>query len=130
MLNERNILAKCKNNFLINAKLIFQDLENVYLLLDLLTGKDLRFHLCYYRNFSNEKTRIFSVRIALGLKTISQKSFIPQEGELENIIFNEKDNISITDFGIAKKFNPENSKKKKHRENLAYGFGDHASNES
>ena len=110
VLNERNILVECKGNFIINVKAAFQDRENVYLLLDLLTGGDLRFHLCYYRRFSEEQTKMFAACIILGLKTIHQKNFVHRDIKPENLVFDEKGFLSVTDFGIARKFNLENSK--------------------
>lgn len=52
VLNEREILGKLKNPFLVNMKKSFQDKKNLYLLLDLVSGGDLRFHLCYKKIFS------------------------------------------------------------------------------
>jgi len=34
----------------------FQDRENLYLVMDLLTGGDLRYHICCHRKFSEEQT--------------------------------------------------------------------------
>lgn len=110
MLNERHILAECKGDFIINIKAAFQDRENVFLLLDLLTGGDLRFHLCYCRKFTEEQTRLFAACIILGLKSIHERGFIHRDIKPENIVFDEKGFLRITDFGIARKMNPDNSK--------------------
>lgn len=37
----------------------FQDNENVYILMDLLTGGDLRFHLCKHKHFNEDQTSEF-----------------------------------------------------------------------
>ena len=110
VLNERNILSECKGNFIINIKAAFQDRENVYLLLDLLTGGDLRFHLCYCRKFNEEQTKMFAACILLGLKSVHEKHFIHRDIKPENIVFDEKGFLRITDFGIARKFNLDNAK--------------------
>jgi serine/threonine protein kinase len=34
----------------------FQDRENLYLVMDLLSGGDLRYHICRYRKFDEETT--------------------------------------------------------------------------
>jgi serine/threonine protein kinase len=34
----------------------FQDRENLYLVMDLLSGGDLRYHICKNRRFSEEQT--------------------------------------------------------------------------
>lgn len=56
VMNERKILNSLKNDFIVNIKCSFQDRDNLYLLMDLLTGGDLRFHLCYFRRFSETQT--------------------------------------------------------------------------
>ena len=60
VLNERKILSSLRNNFIVNIKCAFQDREKLYLLMDLLTGGDLRFHLCYFRRFSEVQTSIYN----------------------------------------------------------------------
>ena len=109
-MNERNILAECRGDFIINIRAAFQDRDNVFLLLDLLTGGDLRFHLCYCRRFTEEQTRLFAACIILGLKSIHEKGFIHRDIKPENIVFDEKGFLRITDFGIARKMNPDNAK--------------------
>lgn len=110
VLNERNILAECKSEFIINIKAAFQDRDNVFLLLDLLTGGDLRFHLCYCRRFTELQTKAFVACIVLGLKSVHEKGFIHRDIKPENIVFDEKGFLRITDFGIARKMNPDNAK--------------------
>ena len=49
-------------------KFAFQDRENLYLVMDLLTGGDLRFHICFYRKFTEEQTKFFAACIVNGLE--------------------------------------------------------------
>lgn len=44
-MNELNLLTSFQHEFIINAKMAFQDKENLCLVLDLLEGGDLRYHL-------------------------------------------------------------------------------------
>lgn len=57
VLNERAIISKLKHSFIINIFYAFQDKENLYLVMDLLTGGDLRFHFSKKRKFTEEETR-------------------------------------------------------------------------
>ena len=59
VLNERKLLCQLKHPFLVNMQYAFQDRENLYLIMDLLTGGDLRYHICRYRRFSEEQTKFF-----------------------------------------------------------------------
>lgn len=56
MMNELQLLKCLKHEFLINAVVAFQDRENLYLLMDLLSGGDLRFHLIKQNRFNEENT--------------------------------------------------------------------------
>ena len=41
--------------FIINGIETFQDREHLYLTMEYLKGGDLRYHLCYYENFSEKE---------------------------------------------------------------------------
>lgn len=53
---ERDLLAKIHHPFIVNMHFAFQDEENLYLVMDLLNGGDLRYHLSKNKNFSEEQT--------------------------------------------------------------------------
>lgn len=53
-MNERQILTQLQNPFIVNMYYAFQDRENVYLVMDYLSGGDLRYHICKNRRFSEE----------------------------------------------------------------------------
>lgn len=56
VMNERQILTFLSSPFLVNMYYAFQDRENLYLVMDLLSGGDLRYHICKYRKFDEETT--------------------------------------------------------------------------
>jgi serine/threonine protein kinase len=53
---ERDLLSKLRHPFIINMHYAFQDFENIYIVMDLLTGGDLRFHVSKYKRFTEEQT--------------------------------------------------------------------------
>ena len=55
-MNERQLLANLKHGFIVNMICAFQDRENLYLVMDLLTGGDLRFHISRKKKFSEQQT--------------------------------------------------------------------------
>jgi len=59
VMNERRILAKLSHKFIINMNYAFQDRENLYLVMDLLTGGDLRYHFSKRRRFTENEARNF-----------------------------------------------------------------------
>ena len=62
-MNELNLLKCLKDDFLINAKYGFQDRDNLYLIMDLINGGDLRFHLIKNNLFTEEQTSIHKINL-------------------------------------------------------------------
>ena len=56
ILSERNFLSKLNHPFIVNMHFAFQDYENLYLVMDLLTGGDLRYHISKLKKFSETQT--------------------------------------------------------------------------
>lgn len=61
VMNERSILTQLNSPFLVNMYYAFQDRENLYLVMDLLNGGDLRYHICRYRKFDEATTSKFNL---------------------------------------------------------------------
>lgn len=88
----------------------FQDRDNLYLVMDLLNGGDLRYHIARHRRFSEEQTKFFIVCILVALEYVHNKSILHRDIKPENLVFDDKGYLRVTDFGIARIWNPENSK--------------------
>jgi len=110
VMNERTLLHQITNSFIVNMKYAFQDRESLYLVMDLLTGGDLRFHICVYRKFSEEQSKFFVACILAGLEFLHENSIIHRDIKPENLVFEESGYLRITDLGIARKWNPDNAK--------------------
>jgi serine/threonine protein kinase len=94
----------------------FQDFENLYLVMDLLTGGDLRYHVSRHKKFTEEQTSILIIKleffvccILLGLEYIHTNNIIHRDIKPENLVLDDKGYVRITDFGIAKFYQKENS---------------------
>lgn len=55
---ERELLEKLHHSYIVNMHYAFQDYDNLYLVIDLLTGGDLRYHISKYKRFTEEQTSI------------------------------------------------------------------------
>lgn len=55
---ERELLSQMSHSFLVNMYYSFQDADYLYLVMDLLIGGDLRYHISRHRIFSEEQTSI------------------------------------------------------------------------
>ncbi len=91
------------NKFIIKLISTFQDFDNLYLLLELLKGGDLRFHLDNYKYLITEShIKFLLTNIIFALDYINSIGIIHRDIKPENIIFDEKGYAKLTDFGIAK----------------------------
>ena len=106
---EREFLSKLRHPFIVNMNCAFQDYENLYLVMDLLTGGDLRYHICKLRHFSEEETKFFIACLLLGLEYIHGNNIIHRDIKPENLVFDNKGYLRITDFGVAKIRKEDNS---------------------
>lgn len=53
---EKHLLSNIRHPFLINMHYAFQDYDNLYLVMDLLNGGDLRYHIGRKKFFSEEQS--------------------------------------------------------------------------
>ena len=106
---EREFLSRLNHPFIVNMHYAFQDKENLYLVMDMLSGGDLRYHVSRYRKFSEEQTRFFIANMVYALQYIHSHNVIHRDIKPENLVLDEKGYVRITDFGIAKENLPDNS---------------------
>ena len=107
--SEREFLSKLHHPFIVNMHYAFQDKENLYLVMDMLSGGDLRYHISRYRKFSEEQARFFISNMIYALKYIHENNVIHRDIKPENLVLDENGYVRITDFGIAKENMPDNS---------------------
>ena len=100
--SERKFLSILNHPFIVNMHYAFQDNDNLYLVMDMLSGGDLRYHCSRYRIFSEEQTRFFIACIIYSLQYIHSNNVIHRDIKPENLVLDEKGYVRITDFGIAK----------------------------
>lgn len=70
----------------------FQDRENLYVVMDLMTGGDLRYHIAKHRRFSEEQTKFFVACMILCLEYLHNMSILHRDIKPENLVFDEKGN--------------------------------------
>ena len=87
----------------------FQDNENLYLVIDLLNGGDLRYQIARNRRFTEEQTKFFISNLLLSLKYIHSNRVIHRDVKPENLVLDSNGYLCLTDFGIAKENCKDNS---------------------
>lgn len=87
----------------------FQDRDNLYLVMDLLTGGDLRYHLARERKFSEDQTKFFIACLVQALEIVHGCGIIHRDIKPENLVFDSDGYLRLTDFGIARYWSPDNA---------------------
>lgn len=95
--------------FLINMFYAFQDFENIYLVTDLVTGGDLRYHLNKQKKFSEVQTKFFVACILIGLEYMHNNGVIHRDIKPENLLLESNGYVRITDMGISRIWTPDNA---------------------
>ena len=106
--SERDMLELMNHPFIINMHFSFQDTDNLYIAMDLLTGGDLRYHICKHKKFFEEQTKFFIACIILSLDYIHTNNILHCDLKPENLVLDSNGYMKLTDFGIAKVYKKEN----------------------
>ena len=107
--SERAFLSKLHHPFIVNMHYAFQDNDNLYLVMDMLSGGDLRYHIARHRKFSEEQTRFFIACMIIALEYIHSANVIHRDIKPENLVLDDRGYVRVTDFGIAKENCEDNS---------------------
>jgi serine/threonine protein kinase len=109
IMSERNLLSSLHHSFIVNMHFAFQDFYNLYLVMDLLTGGDLRYHIARKRTFSETQTKFIIANMLLALEYIHNNNIIHRDIKPENLVLESNGYVRITDFGVAKINEEDNS---------------------
>jgi serine/threonine protein kinase len=110
ILGEKKILSELNHPFIVNMIYSFQDLDYLYLVMELLSGGNLRYHLSIKKVFLENQIKFIIGCIMLGLKYIHGQNILHRDIKPENLVFDSNGYLRITDFGIAKHYEINNKK--------------------
>ncbi|KAL9179887.1 hypothetical protein ACHAXT_007857 [Thalassiosira profunda] len=105
-LNEQKCLADVNSPFVVNLKYSFQSATDVFLILDLMTGGDLSYHLGQKGYFPKKECLYYGARIMLGLQALHDKGYVYRDLKPENCLLGEDGRVKLTDLGLATKVTP------------------------
>ena len=105
-LNEQKCLAEVSSPFVVNLKYSFQSPTDVFLILDLMTGGDLGYHLSQKGCFPRKECLYYGARIMLGLQALHDKGYVYRDLKPENCLLGEDGRVKLTDLGLATKVTP------------------------
>jgi len=101
VLEERNVLTLMNSHFVTNLKYALHDEENLYLIMDLMLGGDLKYHLTNAGRFSEKRARFYAAEVLLGLETVHNASIVYRDMKLENVLLDHMGHCRISDLGLA-----------------------------
>lgn len=104
---EQMCLADVNSPFVVNLKYSFQSKTDVFLILDLMTGGDLSFHLSQKGCFPRTECHYYSARIMLGLQALHDRGYVYRDLKPENCLLGEDGRVKLTDLGLAVKVTPD-----------------------
>jgi hypothetical protein len=95
-LNERVALAAVDSPFVVNLKYAFVSDTDVFLILDLMTGGDLSFHLAQKKRFTKPEAQYYSARIMLGCQALHDKKYVYRDLKPENILMGDDGKVKVS----------------------------------
>ncbi|XP_023571141.1 serine/threonine-protein kinase 32A isoform X2 [Octodon degus] len=98
---ELQIMQGLEHPFLVNLWYSFQDEEDMFMVVDLLLGGDLRYHLQQNVHFQEDTVKLFICELAMALDYLQSQCIIHRDMKPDNILLDEHGHVHITDFNIA-----------------------------
>ncbi|XP_053548567.1 serine/threonine-protein kinase 32C [Bombina bombina] len=98
---ELEILQEIEHVFLVNLWYSFQDEEDMFMVVDLLLGGDLRYHLQQNVQFTEETVKLYICEMALALDYLRSQHIIHRDVKPDNILLDEQGHAHLTDFNVA-----------------------------
>uniref|UniRef100_A0A8C1T2K9 Serine/threonine kinase 32C n=1 Tax=Cyprinus carpio TaxID=7962 RepID=A0A8C1T2K9_CYPCA len=98
---ELEILQEIEHVFLVNLWYSFQDEEDMFMVVDLLLGGDLRYHLQQNVQFTEDAVRLYLCEMTLALDYLQSQHIIHRDIKPDNILLDEQGHAHLTDFNIA-----------------------------
>ncbi|KAF9278802.1 hypothetical protein BGZ68_008340 [Mortierella alpina] len=106
IIQERRLLEEVEFPLICNLRYAFQDDENLFMVLDLMLGGDLRFHLERAGAMREHVVKFYVAELALALNSLHARRIIHRDLKPDNVLLDEHGHAHLTDFNIAVYFNP------------------------
>ncbi|KAK7125334.1 hypothetical protein R3I93_020877 [Phoxinus phoxinus] len=102
-LNEKQILERLNSRFVVSLAYAYESKEALCLVLTLLNGGDLRFHIYNMgtEGLNKDRVQFYAAEILCGLDHLHEKSIVYRDLKPENILLDDNGHIRISDLGLA-----------------------------
>ncbi|KNC84221.1 AGC/YANK protein kinase [Sphaeroforma arctica JP610] len=101
VLNERKILELLHHPLLVNIWFSFQDEEDMFMVVDLMLGGDLRYHLQNNGPLSETRVRLYMAELSNALCYIHSKGVLHRDIKPDNILMDAEGHVALADFNVA-----------------------------
>ncbi|KAI9187988.1 hypothetical protein H9P43_002379 [Blastocladiella emersonii ATCC 22665] len=101
IIRERNLLENISFPTICNLRFAFQDDENMFMVLDLMLGGDLRFHINRMGKFTERMAVFYAAELAAALMYLHSRRVIHRDIKPDNILLDGDGHAHLTDFNCA-----------------------------
>jgi serine/threonine kinase 32 len=84
ILRERSILEELSHPLIVNLRFAFQDDENLFMVLDLMMGGDLRFHLDQVGGFREEVVKVWAAEVVCSVEYLHKHGIVHRDLKPDN----------------------------------------------
>ncbi|GAB5590688.1 Serine/threonine kinase [Umbelopsis nana] len=100
VIRERVMLEQLDHPFICRLRFAFQDDEYMYMVMDLMMGGNLGFHLMRQK-FDESVIRFWMAELACAIKYLHQERVVHRDIKPDNILLDEDGHAHLSDFNIA-----------------------------
>jgi beta-adrenergic-receptor kinase len=100
-MTERNILIMIDSPFVVCMKYAYATASELFLILDLMVGGDLGYHLYRKGMFNQRETKYYICRTLLGLKALHDLNIVFRDLKPDNILMDGHGRTKLSDLGLA-----------------------------
>jgi serine/threonine kinase 38 len=98
---ERDILAEADNPWVVKMYYSFQDVSNLYLIMEFLPGGDMMNLLMKKDTLSEKETQFYIAESVLAIDSIHRLGFIHRDIKPDNLLLDSNGHIKLADFGLC-----------------------------
>lgn len=99
---EQNILSQLNHSFVVKLYYSFESEENLYLVMEYLSGGDLFSLLKNVGCLSEEWARTYIVELVHALEYLHSKDIVHRDLKPDNLLIGADGHLKLTDFGLSK----------------------------